>query len=167
MPQAGINDDYEEVKQSKQKELPEETKQWLENLLTDADFNFPSVFRKGAEAMYWKMQEDHKEVFADRDKLVREIDVVLNGEAGAAKQASLCDLVGDIKKLKSDLDRLIGNDLKQEKEIEGLMEQVREYRFALDRIFVLKENAINTPDLFNCLSEISKSKTLLDKYPQP
>lgn len=42
--------------------------------------------------------EDYKEVLADHDRLVREIDLIINGD-GAAKQASLIDLVGDIKKL--------------------------------------------------------------------
>lgn len=34
----------------------------------------------------------------DADRLVRELDVLLNGEAGAAKQASLCDLVAQVAK---------------------------------------------------------------------
>lgn len=42
---------------------------------------------------------DYEEVIADHRALVREIDVIINGEAGAAKQASLCDLVGRIKQL--------------------------------------------------------------------
>ncbi len=45
--------------------------------------------------------DDYKEAFEDHKRLVREIDVILNGEEGAAKQASLCDLVGQIEKLKS------------------------------------------------------------------
>ena len=35
---------------------------------------------------------------ADHQRLVRELDVLLNGEAGAAKQASLCDLVAQVAK---------------------------------------------------------------------
>lgn len=34
----------------------------------------------------------------DADRLVRQLDVLLNGEAGAAKQASLCDLVAQVSK---------------------------------------------------------------------
>lgn len=34
----------------------------------------------------------------DHDRLVRELDVLLNGEAGAAKQASLCDIVAQVAK---------------------------------------------------------------------
>lgn len=33
----------------------------------------------------------------DVDRLVRELDVLLNGEEGAAKQASLCDIVGQVR----------------------------------------------------------------------
>ena len=40
--------------------------------------------------------EDYKAVIASHHKLVRDLDVELNGD-GAAKQASLCDLVGQIK----------------------------------------------------------------------
>lgn len=39
----------------------------------------------------------YKMVIADHKRLVRELDVALNGEAGAAKQASLCDIVGQVK----------------------------------------------------------------------
>lgn len=40
--------------------------------------------------------DDYEEVLADHRRLVRELDVLLNGEDGAAKQASLCDLVGQV-----------------------------------------------------------------------
>lgn len=49
---------------------------------------------------------DHEEVHRDHRRLVRELDVLLNGEAGAAKQASLCDIVGQIaheKRLRDDV----------------------------------------------------------------
>jgi hypothetical protein len=35
--------------------------------------------------------------FADHRNLVRELDVLLNGEAGAARQASLCDIVAQVR----------------------------------------------------------------------
>jgi len=44
--------------------------------------------------------EDYEEVLADHRRLVRELDVLLNGEHGAAKQASLCDIVGQLKRQK-------------------------------------------------------------------
>ena len=40
--------------------------------------------------------EDYKEVFDDHKRLVRELDVLINGRHGAAKQASLCDIVGQL-----------------------------------------------------------------------
>lgn len=42
----------------------------------------------------------------DIDRLVREIDVILHGEDGAAPQASLCDLVGPIRALQARYDKL-------------------------------------------------------------
>jgi hypothetical protein len=47
---------------------------------------------------------DHEEVHADKRRLVREIDVIMNGD-GAAKQASLCDLVHQIEALTKDAKR--------------------------------------------------------------
>jgi len=40
----------------------------------------------------------YEEALEDGRRLTREIDVLLNGEEGAAKQASLCDLVAQLKK---------------------------------------------------------------------
>lgn len=63
-------------------------------------------------AVYWCLRElqerrsadettcsaaDYEEVLADHRRLVRELDVLLNGEHGAAKQASLCDIVGQLR----------------------------------------------------------------------
>lgn len=39
-----------------------------------------------------------EEVFTDHDRLVRELDVLLNG-SGAAQQARLCDIVSQIQRL--------------------------------------------------------------------
>lgn len=39
---------------------------------------------------------DYEAAFADYRRLVRELDVALNGD-GAAKQASLCDVVSQVK----------------------------------------------------------------------
>lgn len=39
----------------------------------------------------------------DIDRLVRELDVLLNGESGAAKQAKLCDIVGQVSQLRRDV----------------------------------------------------------------
>lgn len=42
---------------------------------------------------------DVSAVLADHARLVRELDVLLNGEAGAARQASLCDIVAEVRDL--------------------------------------------------------------------
>lgn len=48
------------------------------------------------------VMSDLSAVQMDHNRLVRELDVLLNGEAGAAKQASLCDIVAQVR-LKRDL----------------------------------------------------------------
>lgn len=40
---------------------------------------------------------DFDSVLANHKRLVRELDVLLNGEAGAAEQASLCDIVAQVR----------------------------------------------------------------------
>ncbi len=45
---------------------------------------------------------DYEEVLADHRRLVRELDVALNGD-GAAKQASLCDIVAQVKSMKQEI----------------------------------------------------------------
>lgn len=50
------------------------------------------------EAVFPKMTAaDIDAVLADHKRLVRELDVLLNGEAGAAEQASLCDIVAQVR----------------------------------------------------------------------
>jgi hypothetical protein len=41
---------------------------------------------------------DYEEVLADHRRLARELDVLLNGEEGAAKQASLADIVAQVRR---------------------------------------------------------------------
>src|SRR5204863_7749362 len=41
--------------------------------------------------------DDYETAFADHQRMVRELDVLLNGDA-AAKQASLCDIVAQVRK---------------------------------------------------------------------
>lgn len=61
----------------------------------------------GKERIRWlsrkliEAEQQHAAMMAtqqDHDRLVRELDVLLNGEAGAAKQASLCDIVAQVAK---------------------------------------------------------------------
>lgn len=49
-----------------------------------------------------ELNVDYEECNADRNRLVREIDTIINGD-NAAKQASLCDLVSVIRELVSKL----------------------------------------------------------------
>ena len=44
---------------------------------------------------------DYEDVLADKRRLTRELDVALHGEEGAAKQASLCDLIEPAKKMRA------------------------------------------------------------------
>jgi hypothetical protein len=46
----------------------------------------------------------------DIDRLVRELDVIINGEAGAAPQAMLCDIVGQLRKQKAHHTTCIGDE---------------------------------------------------------
>jgi hypothetical protein len=57
-----------------------------------------SAMLKGEKPGLYKIREqvDYEEVQADHNRLVRMLDVAWNGEAGAAKQASLCDIVSQI-----------------------------------------------------------------------
>ena len=48
---------------------------------------------------------DYKECAEDKKRLCWEIDVIISGKDGAAKQASLCDLVGPIKHLQAENDK--------------------------------------------------------------
>ncbi|WP_254213464.1 hypothetical protein [Burkholderia multivorans] len=74
-------------------------------------FNLPS-YGGLAEAYAWDAWQarasspnaagaDYEEVLADHRRLVRELDVLLNGEEGAAKQASLCDIVAQVRREKA------------------------------------------------------------------
>ncbi len=45
---------------------------------------------------------DYEDCLADQRRLVRELDALLNGEDGAAPQASLCDIVGQVSSIVRD-----------------------------------------------------------------
>lgn len=49
--------------------------------------------------------DGHREAQESRKALIRELDVILSGPEGAAKQASLCDLIGPAKELRAELAR--------------------------------------------------------------
>lgn len=62
-------------------------------------------------------RDDYKEVLEDKRRLARELDVIINGEDGAAKQASLCDLLSQVKTLVSERDAAL-------KGYRGMREQI-------------------------------------------
>ena len=70
------------------------------------------------------------------------------------------DLEKRIRMLQYDNDRLIGNDLRQEKEIEALQKQVGEYRKMLQELWDNRNNTF-------LLNSLKKTNKLLNKYPQP
>lgn len=81
------------------------------------------------EEEYLRVKEDYAEVKQDHDRLVREIDVILYGEAGAAKQASLCDLIKPIERLKTHAEAMVQR-LDQYRFIDGInaYKLIEEYR---------------------------------------
>lgn len=57
--------------------------------------------------------EGYKEYQRDQQRLVRELDVLINGVDGAAQQASLCDIVRQLKSMKNngiDLETMVQFD---------------------------------------------------------
>jgi len=60
------------------------------------------VSHLGPPSLQAQIDELNK-VLDDKLRLVRELDVALHGEEGAAEQASLCDLIGPAKKLRASL----------------------------------------------------------------
>ena len=59
-------------------------------------------------------RDDYKAAYEDTKRLAREIDVALHGEDGAAKQASLCDLVHPAAEMRARLAALTAQPVAQE-----------------------------------------------------
>ena len=49
---------------------------------------------------------DMQQVIDDKHRLTRELDVAMHGEEGAAKQASLCDLIGPARDMRKRITEL-------------------------------------------------------------
>ena len=71
--------------------------QCLTAQLNERDCEISELQKRVAD--YEEMHEDHK-------RLVREIDEIISGKEGMAKQASLCDLVHPIQELQNRLSTL-------------------------------------------------------------
>ena len=66
----------------------------MEELLRELGEQVQAVSERNAPG-----RADYEEVLEDHKRLVREIDEIINGKEGMAKQASLCDLIPQIEKL--------------------------------------------------------------------
>jgi len=116
---------------------------------------------------------DYKEAHESKQELVREIGKILDGE-NAAKQPSLCDLVGPIRDLKSELEQA-------KKEIEVLNDRYNKLNHsynALDEVYrqetricrrqskdIEELKAIlnsNSPEVMKFLNKNTKDKILLN-----
>lgn len=75
----------------------------------DADEALPVLVEEWAEENSLLIQA-YKDVQADHRRLVRELDVLLNGEAGAAPQARLCDIVAQLAHRQATADQQKGVD---------------------------------------------------------
>jgi hypothetical protein len=88
-------------------------------------------WRKEVEALKQQLA-DYQEVHEDKQRLVRKLDVIWNGEAGAATQASLCDVVAQIAKELPEIKRQLA--VAQVR----IQEQQREYAINAETIQALK-----------------------------
>jgi Uncharacterized conserved protein len=84
---------------------------------------------------------DYEAVLADKRRLTRELDIALCGEDGAAKQASLCDLIPIAKALRSEVENmyrangnLLGENNTLRREVERLKAERDDWK---------RKNAIN------------------------
>lgn len=73
----------------------------------------------------WVKEADVQSILADHDRLVRELDVLLNGEDGAARQASLCDVVAQVRR-----DGLVAKAA-----MSGVLAALQKYEQAFDYLF--------------------------------
>lgn len=78
---------------------------------------------------------DYKEVIEDHKRLVRELDEIINGKEGMAKQASLCDIVAQLKKEYSTLTA-------PSDEIEGSISEMEDDRILADVEKIRKESGV-------------------------
>lgn len=65
------------------------------NLFAEIKLNAEGFGRMHVGTKVYDAQPDN--VLGDHARLVRELDVLLNGPGGAARQASLCDIVSQVQ----------------------------------------------------------------------
>lgn len=102
--------------------------------------NLDEVLAVDAENDELKVSDYEEVLYVQRD-LVRQLDVAMNGEEGAAKQASLCDLIEDARRMRAQLATATGAVDKLSRR--GLLEQIK-----LDRVNIendsLREAGVRT-----------------------
>lgn len=91
---------------------------------------------------------DYEEVLADKRRLTRLLDVAMHGEDGAAKQASLCDLIEPAKRMRERIKVLedalrivVGNASKPVKEVADIFAQP-------ERVMIISTSAIEAANRF-------------------
>lgn len=70
------------------------------------------ICAKGWENFACQLERELEHQDAEKNRLVREMDEILNGSEGMAQQASLCDMVSQVRGLKECLMRWKGMTLK-------------------------------------------------------
>jgi hypothetical protein len=70
---------------------------------------------------------DYEEVLADKRRLTRELDIAMHGEDGAAKQASLCDLIPLAKNMRAELVNALARVKEKDLIIDDLSAQLVRY----------------------------------------
>lgn len=87
-----------------------------------------------------------EDVFEDHKRLTRELDVLLNGEDGAARQASLCDIVSQMRAMKGlkhhqDFVRLIAAANKNALTATAWLKIANKMGTSVERVFELVDKA--------------------------
>lgn len=89
-------------------ERREAAKEWLEANLTEAGQIVFKHYKSDVAVLLDSYVEfrlkDYIEASEDKKRLTREMDIIINGE-GAAKQASLCDIVSQLRTLHQDKEK--------------------------------------------------------------
>lgn len=81
----------EQIDEMLAKETPESLNKWLTE--QRAKFKDDSTNKQESGLTI----ADYEESFESHRKLVKELDIIINGEEGCAEQASLCDIVSQLK----------------------------------------------------------------------
>lgn len=70
---------------------------YYRNLAGSALVDIPAESEEDKKPSFAQFIKDYDEILQSQRDLVRQLDVLINGEEGAAKQASLCDIVTQLR----------------------------------------------------------------------